>query len=81
MVEGRDHLSGESVIITGPPDHRGPDIYVHGAIVADDQDFIANAKQDIPTLIAEIRRLRGEVERLQAAIALRDGPSERPSGG
>ena len=50
-VEGRDHTSGDSFIMTG-----GDDIYLTGPS-AHDQDFIANARQDIPLLIAEIRRL------------------------
>ncbi len=49
-IEGRDHSSGDSFIMTG-----GDDIYLTGAF-ADDQDFIANARQDLPTLIAEVRR-------------------------
>lgn len=51
-VEGRDHISGDSFIMTG-----GDDIYLTGAS-ANDQDFVANARQDIPMLIAEIYRLR-----------------------
>lgn len=51
-VEGRDHLSGDHFIQT-----KGEDIYLSGATIAD-QDFMANAHQDIPRLIAEIRRLR-----------------------
>lgn len=50
-VEGRDHSSGSSFIMTG-----GDDIYLTGASVAD-QDFIAEARQDIPKLIAEVERL------------------------
>ncbi|HEX8903682.1 MAG TPA: hypothetical protein VF771_02430 [Longimicrobiaceae bacterium] len=57
MVEGRDHLSGSSFIMTGPPDRRGVDIELSGATEAD-QEFIAHARQDIPRLIGEIRRLR-----------------------
>jgi hypothetical protein len=52
-VEGRDHGSGDSFIMTA-----GDDIYLIGAST-DDQDFIANARQDLPILIAEIRRLLG----------------------
>ena len=55
-VEGRDHSSGDSFIMTG-----GDDIYLTGASV-DDQDFIANARQDIPMLIAEVRRLQNLLE-------------------
>ena len=51
-VEGRDHDSGSSFIMTG-----GEDIELIGASVAD-QDFIAHARQDIPQLLAEIRRLK-----------------------
>ena len=35
----------------------GEDIYLSGATV-NDQDFIASARQDVPLLIREIRRLR-----------------------
>jgi hypothetical protein len=51
-VEGRDHVSGDSFIMTGRED-----IYLTGATV-NDQDFIASARQDVPRLIREIRRLR-----------------------
>lgn len=51
-IEGRDHESGDDFIMTGQED-----IYLTGATDAD-HDFIANAKQDIPNLIAEIRRLK-----------------------
>ncbi|ENX41496.1 hypothetical protein [Acinetobacter sp. NIPH 2100] len=51
-VEGRDHESGSNFIMTGDDD-----IELTGATIAD-QDFIANAKQDIPKLISEIFRLR-----------------------
>ena len=56
-VEGRDHTSGSSFIMTGSPEHRGEDIELAGATV-EDQDFIANARQDVPRLLAEIRRLQ-----------------------
>jgi len=52
FVEGRDHTSGSSFVRT-----QAQDIEFSGATAAD-QDFIANARQDIPVLIAEIRRLR-----------------------
>ena len=51
-VEGRDHDSGSSFIMTG-----GEDIELIGASVAD-QDFIAHARQDIPQLLEEIQRLK-----------------------
>jgi hypothetical protein len=52
-VEGRDHTSGDSFVMTG-----GEDIYLTGATVAD-QNFIAHARQDISRLVAEVRRLKG----------------------
>ncbi len=51
-VEGRDHLSGSSFIMTS-----AQDIEFMGATVAD-QDFIAHAHQDVPCLLNEVRRLR-----------------------
>lgn len=50
-VEGRDHSSGSNFIMTD-----GEDSYLSGASIAD-QDFIAEARQDIPNLVAEIERL------------------------
>lgn len=68
-VEGRDHLAGDNAIFTADdPRQVDPDVYVsirvaggdwHPISVAD-QDFIAAARNAIPTLIAELRRLRGE---------------------
>ncbi|WP_244571230.1 hypothetical protein [Mesorhizobium carmichaelinearum] len=57
-IEGRDFLSGSNFIQTGEGADRGEDIELSGATVAD-QDFIAAARQDIPRLVAEVRRLRG----------------------
>jgi hypothetical protein len=57
FVEGRDHTSGNSFIMTGSDEKRGNDIELLGA-TAEDQDFIAHARQDIPRLIDEIVRLR-----------------------
>ena len=54
-VEGRDHTSGDSFIMTS-----ADDINLSGATIAD-QDFIANARQDLPALIHEIRSLRREL--------------------
>jgi hypothetical protein len=51
-LEGRDQMSGSDFIMTG-----GEDIYLTGA-TADDQEFIAHARQDIALLIDEIERLR-----------------------
>jgi hypothetical protein len=54
-VEGRDHDGGDNFIMTG-----GEDIYLTGGTV-NDQDFIAGARQDVPILICEIRRLRAHM--------------------
>jgi hypothetical protein len=51
-IEGRDHESRDSFIKTA-----GEEFYVHGATHAD-LDFIANSRQDILQLIAEIRELK-----------------------
>lgn len=60
-VEGRDHTSGSSFIMTGEGENRGEDIELTGATTAD-QDFIAHARQDIPALLNEIERLRNLLE-------------------
>lgn len=46
FVEGRDHTSGDNVIVRGPQGSE-EDLYVVGGTVAD-QDFIAHSRQDIP---------------------------------
>ena len=51
MIEGRDHSSGSSCITTA---NGGIDL--DGASDAD-IDFMANARQDVPYLISELRRL------------------------
>jgi hypothetical protein len=51
-VEGREHMSGSSFIQTPTSD-----IELSGATVAD-QDFIAHAREDLPKLLIEVRRLR-----------------------
>jgi hypothetical protein len=59
-VEGRDHWGGDNSIRVGGVDHE-PDMYVSRDTVPAsiaDQDFIAHARQDIPRLLAEVRRLR-----------------------
>lgn len=52
FVEGRDQMSGSDFIQTA-----GDDVYLSGA-THEDQDFIAAARQDVPALIAEVRRLK-----------------------
>jgi hypothetical protein len=56
FIEGRDHMAGDSFIRTA-----GEDIYLQGATKAD-QDFIASARQDVPALVAEVRRLGQRLE-------------------
>ena len=56
-VEGRDHSSGSNFIMTGDENNRGDDIELIGGTI-DYQEFIANARQDIPRLINEIKRLK-----------------------
>ena len=51
FVEGRDHDSGSSFIMTSDEDFE-----LTGATAAD-QDFIAAARQDIEILLEEIERL------------------------
>lgn len=60
-IEGRDHESGSSFIMTGFEGDRGEDIYLSGATHAD-IDFIAHAKQDIPRLIKTIKELRSQLQ-------------------
>jgi hypothetical protein len=64
FIEGRDHESGDSFIMTGThkgddkkSNSRGEDIYLIGATNAD-QDFIAHSRQDVPRLLEEIKKLR-----------------------
>ena len=52
FVESRDQMSGSDFIQTA-----GEDIYLSGATL-EDQDFIAAARQDVPALVAEVRRLK-----------------------
>ena len=63
IIEGRDHESGDSFVMTGIENtndiwgrKRGVDIYLTGATLPN-QEFIAHARQDIPRLILEVRRL------------------------
>ena len=67
FVEGRDHFSGDGFIRAGGLDDESPDLYVTLSYwddnppkpaSADVLDFIAAARQDVPRLIAEVRRLR-----------------------
>lgn len=56
-VERRDHTSGSHFIMAGDTQNRSNDIELSGATIAD-QDFIAHARQDIPQLPDEIKKLK-----------------------
>jgi hypothetical protein len=61
MVEGRDHLSGDSFIMIGPADDRREDLYVSrdsGQADPTTLDLLADARTYLPVLIEEVRRLR-----------------------
>jgi len=73
FVEGRDHTSGSSFIMTGENATRGDDIELTGATAAD-QDFIAHAREDVPRLLAEIERQR------QAGVAATADSAQLPTG-
>lgn len=66
-IEGRDHVSCDSVILTSVGTAtRGPDLWITAdGVKADDAiwDFIAASRYDVPRLIAEVRRLRRQAER------------------
>jgi hypothetical protein len=66
FIEGRGHVSGDDFIRIGGPDNDEADMYVYRdrTPASDaDLDFIAGARQDVPRLIAEIKRLRSELDR------------------
>jgi hypothetical protein len=63
MIEGRDHTSGDSFIMTGQEDDRDEDMYVSrdsGSARAADLEFIAAARNYLPRLLDEIAELRPE---------------------
>lgn len=68
MLEGRDHTSGSSFIMTGISPNRGEDIELTGA-TSDDQDFIAHARQDVPRLLSEVKRLRALIASIRPSDA------------
>jgi hypothetical protein len=57
FVEGRDFTSGSNFIMTGEEPNRDYDIEFLN-IKAEDQDFIAMARNIIPELINEIIKLK-----------------------
>ena len=58
-IEGRDHWGGDNFIMLGQSGPDQIDLYI-SPWRAEDQDFIAHARQDIPRLLAEVDRLRRE---------------------
>jgi hypothetical protein len=61
IIEGRDQDGGSSFIMIGPENARDEDLHLSGydrAVPTADYDFIANAREDIPYLLAEIDRLK-----------------------
>ncbi len=61
IIEGRDQTSGSSFIMIGEGNNRGEDLYLTGddqPVPIADYDFVANARQDIPFLLAEIDRVK-----------------------
>jgi hypothetical protein len=61
FIEGRDHTSGDDFIRVGRVADDQADMYVSRdgtPATPEDLDFIAHARQDVPRLVAEIRRLR-----------------------
>lgn len=87
MVEGRDHLSGDSFIMTGTEDHREPDLYltwdpvIHDDQRRADQDFIAHARHDLPDMAAEIHRLRELLALLPTESSASSGADGLPATG
>lgn len=79
FIEGRDHHGGDNFIRVGGMDDSEPDMYVsraadEGLVPASDADldFIAYARQDLPLLLAEVRRHRA------AQLAPENGDSTAP---
>jgi hypothetical protein len=71
-IEGRDHWGGDTFIQMSGVAERASDLYLlfdraHAAYEAD-HDFIAHARTDVPRLIAALRAIRAEVERLREAL-------------
>lgn len=69
LIEGRDACGGADFIRIGGFDDDQPDMYIQHylgvsevPVAAADLDFIAHARQDIPRLVAEVRRLRAATE-------------------
>jgi len=64
FVEGRDHESGDAFILIGAEADRREDLYLSrdsGPADGPTHDLVAEARNALPGLIAEIRRLRAEL--------------------
>lgn len=64
-LEGRDHEAGDDFIMVGGEVDRREDIYVFrdsGVAIGSDLDLIATARTYLPLLVAEVRRLRVELD-------------------
>lgn len=77
-VVGRNSDSDVNFIELGSCNELGTfkSIELIGATVAD-QYFIADARQDIPRLLREVRALRARLQRLGERPAERESPSKR----
>jgi hypothetical protein len=65
FVEPRDFEGGDSVVRIRGPHSDEPDLYLRqyraGRMIEAspaDHDFVANARQDVPRLVEEVRRLQ-----------------------
>ena len=64
-IEGRDHVSGDDMIMTGVDSDRGEDIYVtrdSGPAPTAYLELIAAARTYLPLLVAELRAARGGIK-------------------
>jgi len=88
FIEGRDHLAGDSFIMTGSESDRGPDLYLTWDPLASeeqrlaDQDFIAHARQDVTALAVDLRELRAwhALEEVDEDLEAPDVASGLPEG-
>ncbi len=57
-IEGRDHDSGSDFIMVPDGSSEMSALEFSGKVTEADQDFLANAREDMLALIAEVRRLK-----------------------
>ena len=79
-----DSWDGYSVVI----DDNGPGVSIIAEQIGQGEDegrgdaeFIAHAPEDIAALVAEVERLRGQVEAVRAAVANHPDPCEKHPDG